>query len=204
MTPGAAARKALDFDSYINERADRFSGREWVFDHIQEWLGRPGGGRFLLLTGEPGSGKTAIAARLAQFSLGMAAAPASCPGLSPGFLSAVHFCVARAGTWIDPISFARSVSLQLAQAIPSFAMALKNAGDRSVNIHVTQRVDSATSVTGVVIENLVLTGLNPQAAFNAAVIGPMEEIYQQGFDKDLIILVDALDETLAFKGDVGI
>ena len=197
-------RSTLDFDSYINERTQGFSGRRWAFEGIQKWLARNDGSRCFLLTGEPGSGKTALAARLAQFSAGTVAAPASCPNLSAGFLSAIHFCVARAGTWIDPISFARSISLQLAQRNQRFALALKNAGDRSVNIQVTQRVESAGSVTGVAIENLVLTGLNAQTAFNAAVVGPLNEIYQQGFDQPLAILVDALDEALAFKGEIGI
>jgi predicted ATPase len=198
------ARQPIDFDVYIEERVDRFSGRNWVFDRIHKWLALPEGNRFFLLTGEPGSGKTAIAARLAQFSSGNATPPANCQRFSSGFLSAIHFCSARAGTWIDPISFARSIALQLAQANPRFAQALAKAGDRSVNIQVIQSVASAANVTGVVIENLVLTGLNPQSAFNAAVVAPLEEIYQQGFDGELTILVDALDEALAFKGEIGI
>jgi predicted ATPase len=198
------ARQAIDFDLYIKERTDRFSGRNWVFDRIHEWLALPERNRFFLLTGEPGSGKTALAARLAQFSSGSAAPPANCQRFSLGFLGAIHFCSARTGTWIDPIGFARSISLQLAQANPRFAQALRSVGDRSVNIQVTQSVAAAANVTAVVIENLVLTGLNPQAAFNAAVVAPLEEIYHQGFDGELTILVDALDEALAFKGEIGI
>ena len=116
----------------------------------------------------------------------------------------MHFCHARSGTWIDPLSFARSISLQLAHSSQQFARALKNAGDRTVNLHVTQTV-GVGSATGIVIENLVLTGLNPQTAFNSAVIAPLEEIYQQGFTGELTILVDALDEALEFKGgEIGI
>jgi hypothetical protein len=157
MASGSAMR-VLDFDFYIHERAQGFSGRNWVFERIDEWLAHNGGSRFLLFTGEPGSGKTAIAARLAQFSAGSTSPPPNCPKLAAGCLNALHFCVARAGNWVDPISFARSISLQLAQSNPLFALALKNAGDRSVNIQVTQRVESGGNVRGVVIENLVLTG----------------------------------------------
>jgi ATP-dependent Clp protease ATP-binding subunit ClpA len=74
MTP-TTARRAIDFDAYIKERVDRFSGRNWVFDRIHEWLVTPQQKRVFLLTGEPGSGKTAIAARLAQFSSDSAARP---------------------------------------------------------------------------------------------------------------------------------
>jgi hypothetical protein len=121
-----------------------------------------------------------------------------------GFLSAIHFCVARAGNWIDPTSFVRSISLQLARVHQQFAVALKNAGERSINIQVTQEVNQATTVKGVVIENLTLGGLNPQTAFTAAVVTPLEEIYQQGFDLPIMIVVDGLDEALAYKGDVTI
>jgi len=200
----ATERTGLDFLQYINERADAFTGRSWVFDCIHEWLLRPEGKRFLLLTGEPGSGKSAIAARLAQFSSGSAVPPLGCPKFCPGFLGSTHFCYARSGTWIDPLRFARSISMQLAHSSQQFAQALKNAGDRTVNLRVTQTV-GVGSATGIVIENLVLTGLNPQTAFNSAVIAPLEEIYQQGFTGEVTILVDALDEALEFKGgEIGI
>ena len=93
-----------------------------------------------------------------------------------GSSSAIHFCVARAGNWIDPASFARSISLQLAERHQQFAVALKNAGERSVNIRSPDRSNQATTVKGVVIENLTLSGLNPQSAFTAAVVTPLEEI----------------------------
>ena len=77
MAP-TTARRPIDFEVYIEERVHRFSGRTWVFDRIHEWLVTPQKNRVFLLTGEPGSGKTAIAARLAQFSSGSAAPPANC------------------------------------------------------------------------------------------------------------------------------
>jgi len=184
------------------ERAAGFSGREWVFERIHDWLKNPAGGRFYLLTAEPGAGKTAIAARLVQFSQGLSTPPASCPLFQPGFVSAAHFCSANVGSWIDPSSFARSLSLQVARSYPGFADLLVQAGERSVNIQVVQQVGKAETVSGVVIENLVLTGLNPQAAFNAAFADPL--INAPGDRRPVTIVVDALDEALAFKGDVNI
>src|SRR5262245_30444860 len=190
--------------SEIMERATGFSGREWVFERIHDWLKSPSAGRFYLLTAEPGAGKTAIAARLLQFSQGLAPPPASCPLLQPGFVNAAHFCSANIGSWIDPTAFARSVSLQLARNHPGFAAMLVQAGERSVNIQVIQHVEKANTVSGVIIENLVLTGLNPQAAFNSTFTDPLTTALGVGDTKPITILVDALDEALAFKGDVNI
>ena len=63
----APDKRELNFDSYIAERTKQFAGRVWVFERVHEWLTLPGASRFLLLTGDPGSGKTAIAARLVEF-----------------------------------------------------------------------------------------------------------------------------------------
>ena len=87
----------LDFSAYITERTRDFTGREWVFKTIDDWLANPKGPQYFILTGEPGVGKSAIAARLIQIRK-----PA-----------AYHFCIARQADTIDPLNFARSVSQQL-------------------------------------------------------------------------------------------
>jgi hypothetical protein len=54
------------YRNLIAERTRDFTGREWVFAEIDRWLSDPEGARFFILAGEPGIGKSAIAARLAQ------------------------------------------------------------------------------------------------------------------------------------------
>ena len=202
MTPTNVPQTSLDFSEYILDRTARFSGRTWVFERIDQWLANSQS-RYLLLTGEPGSGKTAIAARLAQFSQGSVDPSVHAGELKPDFLAAVHFCAATTAMWVDPTSFTRSVSLQLAGQYPEFKNALVESGDRSVNIQVTQTFHQGQNVTGVSLE-LSFGSLNPQAAFNAAVVTPLAALYRSGFNKPVTILVDALDEALAFKGEVGI
>ena len=104
-----SAKMIIDFGTYIGEKVRLFSGREWVFPGISDWLAAPDGPRYFLLTGEPGSGKTALAARLVQFSSRSAHAPAHSRMLSQDFLGAVHFCRAGAPTWLDPRTFAKSL-----------------------------------------------------------------------------------------------
>src|SRR5512146_3136675 len=107
MTPANFPQTSLDFSEYIRDRTARFSGRTWVFERIDQWLANSQT-RYLLLTGEPGSGKTAIAARLAQFSQGSVDPPVHTRELKPAFLAAFHFCAATTAMWVDPTSFTRS------------------------------------------------------------------------------------------------
>ena len=172
----------FDFTDYIGKRVSDFSGREWVFKEIDRWLGQQDASHYYLLTGEPGSGKSAVAARLAQFSAGGVVQPVECQRLTPGFLRAVHFCSTSASDWVDPRGFARSVALQLAN-IDEFKRALLDVGDRDINIAVqiqSGKVEPGGSVTGVIIQNLVIQGLNGQEAFNRTVLDPLRTVYEGG------------------------
>jgi hypothetical protein len=196
-TPG------LDYGEYVEERARGFTGREWALARIDRWVGQDGP-RTFLLTGEPGSGKTALASRLLQVSRGQAGAGSGLPRLRSGFLSAVHFCSARAQSWISPRTFTESISLQLAR-YPAFARALaERAGDRRVEITVEQHDIAADAVTGVSIQRLDLSGIAPEDGFVRMVREPLEVLLAAEPELRICILIDALDEALLYSGPVGI
>ena len=194
-------KAGMSITGKISDRTPNFTGRDWVFEAIHQWLSAPNPSRYFLLTGEPGAGKTAISDRLSQFS--HSPAPLY-PTLLPGFLSAVHRCSARDSTTVDPKTFAQAIALQLAQQIPPFAQALKDSGEKQVNIHVDLSIETAndSTIQAIVIQNLNLAGvMTAQEAFNWVVLNPLHAIYQAGFDQPITILVDALDEALTHEGD---
>jgi hypothetical protein len=105
----------------IAQRAKGFVGRTWVSDQVLEWFER-GTERYFLLTGEPGSGKTALAAWL----VGAGPAPENAGSKDRlarvrSAWSAGHFCVGRTqGETINPSRFASALAQQLSDRISSF------------------------------------------------------------------------------------
>ncbi|MEH2082153.1 MAG: hypothetical protein V7K89_19910 [Nostoc sp.] len=57
----ATQLKAIAFEPDIERLTENFTGCKWVFKEIDGWLQQENQ-RFFILTGEPGVGKSAIAA----------------------------------------------------------------------------------------------------------------------------------------------
>jgi len=171
----------LDFTSYLAERTEEFTGREWLFDAVAAWHADPGSERCFLLTGEPGTGKTAVAAYLAS---------------TAGFLDAVHFCWVRDHRWINPRTFAESVSHQVAARHPTFAAVL--ASRSAPNVMIQQTVKGANTGLVVGVGTLVVDA-EPEDVFDRLVREPLEAVTDP-----VVILVDALDESLYYSGRVTI
>jgi hypothetical protein len=92
--------------AYVQERATYFTGRGWVFARLDQFLNGPPG--VFLLLGEPGAGKTAVAAQLALAGAGRltpAAAGAAPRRAVP--VAAAYFC--RAGG-VDLLDVAQRLS----------------------------------------------------------------------------------------------
>lgn len=182
----------LDFSAYITERTKDFTGREWLFTALDNWLKNKDAPRIFILTGEPGIGKSAIACRLMQFSAGQADPPPDCARLGRGFVSAAHICSARHGGWISPESFARSSSAQLAERYPAFAGGIQF----DPHIQVDQQAGTVSgSMIGGKIENYYAE--NPEALFNSLVRQPLQTLCERkDVPEQIVLLVDGLDEAL--------
>ncbi|MBW4499646.1 MAG: ATP-binding protein [Scytonema hyalinum WJT4-NPBG1] len=62
----ANPKPGINVTQKVSDCTPNFTGREWVFQKIYDWLFNPNASRYFLLTGKPGSGKTAIATHLIQ------------------------------------------------------------------------------------------------------------------------------------------
>jgi len=204
----------IDYSRHVADRTVDFTGREWVFRAVDEWLGDPEAARILLLTGEPGCGKTAISARLVQFSLDAATPPDGVTRLTPGFLSARHFCSGD-HRWISPHRFSEAVSHQLGRC-PEFSEALveslkPRAGEGKAPAQVIHQEVQHVSDQGVVIGSIniieriaVGDDVRPEDAFLRLVLEPLQALSPQEEGHRVVILVDALDEAVAYSGKANI
>jgi WD40 repeat protein len=180
--------------AYVQERAAYFTGRGWVFARLDQFLHGPPG--VFLLLGEPGTGKTAVAAQFVLAAAGRltpAAAEAAPRRGVPG--GAAYFC--RSGR-VDLLDAAQRLSDQLAEAVPGFAHARQatlvpeiHVGDVQVR---TGDIAAGGSATGVRID---LSRLGGEVAFERGVTLPLRRAREAGESTQLVLLVDALDESLA-------
>ncbi len=204
----ASVGRPPDFSDLIAEKTRDFTGREWVFRRIERWLGDSAGERTFLLVGGPGTGKSAILARLAQFSRGQTAAD-GCPHLSANFLAYFHFCQARQDATLHPLRFVEALSQALASRHEPFAKALLESaqGDRHITINATQSVGTAadgSQVQNIVIQNLNLGNLSARVAFDRVVRRPLEALCRDGFRESIVVLVDSLDEAQTWREEENI
>ena len=176
--------------AYVQKRAAHFTGRGWLFTRLERFLSGPPG--VFLLLGEPGTGKTAVAAQLALAAAGrLPAAAVAAPRLHLP-VAAAHFC--RAGQ-VDLLDLAQRLSDQLAEAVPGFAHARQTL---LTKIHVeevrvrTGDIAAGGSVTGVRID---LSRLEAGEAFVQGVTLPLKRMREAGDNTPVVLLVDALDES---------
>ena len=171
-----------------------FVGRNWVFRSLETWIADTGVPRFFLIAGAPGSGKTAFIRELEQCR-SRDGENKVYPRLESA-VSAVHFCTARRSTSIEPMTFVRSISKQLANCDEHFREALLQSSEGNMEIKVVQNVTTAHHVTGVYVNNIVLSGLSPRRAFTCAVVAPLQ-IMQANAPRvePMLLVVDGLDES---------
>jgi WD40 repeat protein len=169
-----------------------------VFAQVRSFLSGPPG--TFLLRGDPGTGKTAVAARLAQASCGRAATDGleAHLAVAEGTISAAGFCRAGETTVTGLI---QRLSRQLENSVEGFSDALQSALAPEIkvgNVHVEAH-DVTGDVTGV---RIVLNGLSDERAFRAGLAEPLRQLRELGAAQQIVLLVDAVDEAVT-AGEVN-
>ena len=101
----------LEFELFLNERRQDFTGRQWLFERIDGWRNSPRE-RALLITGNPGSGKSALVAQLVHRN----------PG---GQVLAYHCCQVSRRETLLPGNFVKSVAAMIASQLDDYAEQLE-------------------------------------------------------------------------------
>jgi hypothetical protein len=186
----------LEIPATVRVRANDFVGRGWVLDEVEGWL-RHRCERYLVITGEPGSGKTALAA----WFVGVGPPPgdprqaALLENLRLGW-DGVHFCVARGEGTLNPNSFTQSLVQQLTRRHDVFAEAAIDRLAPDLNIHQSVRENWGT-VVGARVERLIVSGERRAAdLYQQAVREPLQALATAQPSLTVLILVDALDEAV--------
>ena len=145
-----AGQRPLDFSRDIAERARGFVGREWLVSELDEWLAGETGRAFVIV-GEPGLGKSAIAAHLSQREDAVA----------------VHFCSTGHGDSLAPLAFVANVVAALASRLPSF-------GDEVARRHPEEaREDAASAFHQLVVEPAHV--IDPPEAPQLVIVDALDE-----------------------------
>ena len=100
-----------DFTPLLVEKLRGFTGREWLFQEIEEWRAR-GPTPVLLLAGEPGVGKSAIIAALVDRN----------PG---GHVLAYHCCRTDTPATLEPGGFVRGLAAMFSSSLDEYAAMLE-------------------------------------------------------------------------------
>lgn len=140
----------LDFSYEIGRLTADFVGRSWLDAELDEWLSSDQGRAFVIV-GEPGVGKSAIAAHLSQREAA----------------AAVHFCSTGNTRTLDPREFVSSVASLLSQRLPAFAEAL------SARHPETPRENAASAFRELVLDTA--NAIEPPAVRQVIVVDALDE-----------------------------
>ncbi len=162
--------KPIDFKLDIYRHIKDFVGRDWIINDIGKWIDKAKE-NLLFITGDPGSGKTALMAKLIQ--------------VFPQ-VGAYHFCIAKYETSLIPDKFIHSIASQLATQIPEVRELLSTLNLQTV----------AFQETGTLMRQLIVDPLSQIKREEPLVIiiDALDEALYFGNDNIVKLLYNWLDE----------
>lgn len=188
----------IDFTFGISNLTVSFTRRKWIFDEIGRWLKEPEK-RFFILTGEPGVGKSAIAAHLIHTRTDIVAH---------------HFCLLGIEETVNPSRVLRSLATQLDRAFPYYGEALFNtikstlSGEARINISKIEDLEDGIQST---VKQFKINNVNSSDIANEldiliraplAALPALYEKYEKNPPELAIILIDGLDVAVTLEAGV--
>ncbi len=149
----------LDFRADIAPHLVRFTGREWLFERLNDWLMHQPDSRIFWIVGGPGLGKSAIAAALSH----------------RGDVRGIHFCVHLNADKSDPRRAVLSLAYQLSQQFPEYGRQLSQR-----RLEAEQGKDAPTLFDNLIVEPLQGSDIPTPSAPQLVVIDALDEATHDG------------------------
>ena len=167
--------RQFNFSSYLNSAREGFVGRKWLFDRIEGILdNRTKDLSAIIIIGEPGSGKSAIAAQLI--------CSRSSSLLIHNNVLGYHFCKHLDKMTKDGGKFVKNLVDMIASKIPKF----------------TEIISSSPVIQRVLREDC---SRDPHGCFEQAIVAPLKQLKAQDLERKLyFIVIDAIDECASGGG----
>ncbi|MBD2234986.1 hypothetical protein [Phormidium tenue] len=195
----ATQLKAIDFSQDISQLNEDFVGQKWVLEKIDKWLLKKND-RFFILLGEPGVGKSAIAAHLTQ--------------KRKEIIAAHHFCKLGDEDTVCPSRVLRSLAVQLDKTLPYYYDALVNtikstlSAEARINIDKIEDLEDGTLsiVKRFRINNVDASDIaNELDILIRAPLAALPKIYKEKGETPpeiAVILIDGLDVAVTMEEGV--
>jgi WD40 repeat protein len=152
--------KPLDFSDYLTQKRVGFTGREWLFEEIDLWRFESKE-RALLITGDPGAGKSSIVSQLVHLN----------PG---GQVIAYHCCQSNEIETLRPAKFVQSLAAMIASRIPAYAEQLEDPAVREALADKRCEVDPGGSFLQGILQPLRRL-LEPEEGVRYILIDALDE-----------------------------
>jgi WD40 repeat protein len=162
--------KPLDFGVDISRMTKDFTGRKWLFDEFDYWL-KQSASKVLVITGDPGIGKSAIMAQLAS--------------RHPQVM-AFHFCISSLADSLNPDVFVKSVASQLATQIKEYNEAIKQ-----LNFEQLTRLDSGSLFRRLIADPLKSINLDEQVVI---LVDALDESWTDTSNNIVRVLHDRIED----------
>ena len=177
--PAVTTLEPFQFGAFLNDKRARFRGREWLFEEIESWRRRDDE-RALLITGDPGAGKSAIVAELVDRN-------------TDGQVVAYYCCQADVPVTLSPGTFVRSIAAMLASQIPAYGVAISRG--KPLDMLVGADADPESAIELGVIEPLSSLPAPPGPA-RYLLIDALDESLLRVRERDEKTILDLLSSRL--------